>query len=188
MNEAHLQMARRQLVRFGCAALVLAMTVVILTWLISGDLEGETVLVGAIFALLLGGLAVLAGPRPRLALGLLAALLGLLVTADVFAYGLGEIGSVAYLLPVLLMACGLGFWPGLAAAALASALVWLAALGAAQGWLQPFTPYQLSHLTFNAPVLMVVFFLCAFLVGFWQRALNRAVSVPSASTSDVERA
>ena len=55
MNEASLQMARRQLVRFGCAALVLAMLVVILTWRISGDLEGETVLLGAVLALLLGG-------------------------------------------------------------------------------------------------------------------------------------
>ncbi len=172
MNEERLQIARRQLVRFGCAGLGLAMLVVILAWLISGDLEGETVLVGAVFALLLGGLSALAGPRPRLALGLLAALLGLMVTADVFAYGLGEIGSIAYLLPVLLIACGLGLWPGLAAAALVSALVWLAAWGAAQGWLQPFTPYQLSHLTFNAPVLMVIFFLSASLVGFWQRALK----------------
>jgi len=165
--------ARAGLVVATCLGLMAATLALILTWLISGDLQLETVGAGLVLALLLAGLIALArGGRVSLATWLLVALLALLTTLDAAAFGLGSPASAGYLVPIVLAACGLGLWAGLGAALLGSAAVWLVAVGASAGWYEPYILFDESHLTFNAPFYTVIFCLVALLAGSWSQHLG----------------
>ncbi|MBN1427054.1 MAG: hypothetical protein JXB07_01635 [Anaerolineae bacterium] len=160
-----------------CLALAGATLLLILTWLISGDLQIETVIAGLAFCFILAVLVQMARMgRVRCSAWLLTLFLELLIGLDVLAYGLGEPGSAAFFLPILLAACGLSLWAGLGIALLSSAIVWGTAWAAYAGWYGPEFPFQLSHLTFNAPMYTVIFFIAAVLVGWWSDNLVRQVS------------
>ncbi|MBE2198748.1 MAG: hypothetical protein IAE79_09070 [Anaerolinea sp.] len=146
------------------------MVILILTWLISGDLEGATVVAALVVTAVLAGFIWLARQgRSKLAIWLLIGLLFLLITADTIGYGLGSPAAAAYFIPIILAACGLGVAAGLGIAALASALVWGTAVAAQAGRYTPEIPFDLWHLTFSAPLFMVLFGLLALVVGLWTR-------------------
>jgi hypothetical protein len=161
--------ARRiaMLVIITCAAIGLGALALILTWILSGDLEMETVAAAGALFLILGGLAVLAlRGRERAALIILAVLLILLVAADLTEYGLHTSMAAAFLIPILLIACGLGMRAGIVTALVCSAYGWLLAAAENAGWIAvPYTA-DISHLTFDAPALTVVYLLCAVITGF----------------------
>ena len=72
----------------------------------------------------------------------------------------------AFLIPILLIACGMGMRPGFAAALVCSAFGWLFAGAENAGWIAVPYPVDISHLTFDAPALTVVFLLCAAIAGY----------------------
>jgi hypothetical protein len=163
------------LVLLTCGGLIVAALALILTWLISGDLEGVTVIAGLIFAALLVGIGLLARTgRVRAALWILTILLLLLIGMDVYEYGLGAPGAAGFFVPVLLAACGLGLWAGLGTAAISAALVWYVAWATTSGQYEPYYggPVSIDHLTFNAPMYMVLFLLAALIAGGWTRHLS----------------
>jgi lysylphosphatidylglycerol synthetase-like protein (DUF2156 family) len=150
-----------------CAAIALGAAALILTWILSGDLELETVgAAGALFLILAGLVLLGLRGRERVALLVLATLIFLLVAADLSEYGLHSSMAAAFLIPVLLMACGLGMRAGIGAALVCSAFGWLLAAAENAGWIA--VPYVVdsSHLTFDAPALTVVFLLCAVIAGY----------------------
>ncbi len=161
--------ARRtaMLVILTCAAIALGALALIITWIVSGDLELETVAAAGILFLILAGLVLLAlRGGGRAALLILAALLFLLVAADLTGYGLHSSMASAFLIPILLVACGMGIRAGFAAALVCSAFGWLLAGGENAGWITVSYPADISHLTFDAPALTVVFLLCAAIAGY----------------------
>ena len=54
--------------------------------------------------------------------------------------------------------------------------MWLIAVALSSGWYQSSAPFQIDHLTFNAPVLTVIFLLVAVIVGWWSRYTTRLVA------------
>jgi len=139
----------------------------IITWAVSGDLELETVAAAGVLFIILAGLVLLAlRGRGRAALLILAALIFLLVAADLTEYGLHSSMAAAFLIPILLMACGLGMRAGFAAALGCSAFGWLLAAAENAEWVAVPYPVDISHLTFDAPALTVVFLLCAAIAGY----------------------
>ncbi len=163
-----LEHGRAGLVATTCLGLITAMAVLILTWLISGDLEWETAVAGTVMSLILVGFIILArNGRSRLALWLLSGLLFLLITSDAVSFGLGSPAAAAYFVPIVLVACGIGLWGGLGMAAAGGTAVWLIAEAAAAGRYMPEIPYEEWHLTFIAPLFIVLFFLVALIVGYW---------------------
>jgi hypothetical protein len=155
------------LVIITCAAIMLGAAALILTWILSGDLEIETVAAAGALCLILGGLVLLAlRGHERAALIILAALIFLLVAADLSWYGLHTSMAAAFLIPILLTACGLGMRAGIGAALAGSAYGWLLAAAENAGWIA--VPYaaDISHLTFDAPALTVIYLLCAVIAGF----------------------
>ncbi len=161
--------ARRiaMLVILTCAAIALGALALIITWIVSGDLELETVAAAGILFLILAGLVVLAlRGGGRAALLILAALLFALIAADLSEYGLHSSMASAFLIPILLAACGLGMRAGFAAALVCSAFGWLLAGAENAGWIAVPYPADISHLTFDAPALTVVFLLCAAIAGY----------------------
>jgi hypothetical protein len=159
------------------ATLVAATLFLLLTWLVSGDLQGITVLASLLlFAVLAVPLLLVRRGRVRAALWFLVGLLAFLVTADVVAYGVATPAPAAFVLPVLLAGCGLGLGPGLTVAALGSGVVWAVAWAASTGRLSPGEPFEAFHLTFNAPVVTVLLALTALIAGTWGEYVKHALS------------
>lgn len=168
---------RAGLIVITCLSMAGAILALILTWLLSGDLQIETVIAGLVFCIILAGIARLAQVgRTGLAAWLLIALLEILVGLDVAAYGAGEPGAAAFFIPILLAACGVSLWAGVGIALISSVVVWVTAWAAYADWYQPELAFELSHLTFNAPMYMVLFLAAAALTGWWSGYLARFVS------------
>ncbi|HPH94770.1 MAG TPA: hypothetical protein PKW33_01945 [Anaerolineaceae bacterium] len=166
---------RARIVTAACLCLSLVVIAVIGGWAVTGTLtDWETVAGGVIFIAILAGLAVLARRKyPEWAAGILAGLLFLMVSADVAYYGLGSPSAMAFLLPVMLTACIFGSKPGLAAAALAAGVVFCVAWASLNGSLAVAAPVDISHLSYNAPVISVILLFCGGVSGYavelWRR-------------------
>ena len=164
---------RAGLVIGTCLGLVAMLLALILIWLASGDLQGETVVGSFLLSLVLLGIATLArGGRVGLAIWLLVILLVVLITVDVAAFGLGSPAAAAYFVPVVLAACGSGLLAGIGVALFGSVPLWVIAWLASVGWYEPLAGFEISHLTFNAPLLTTLLLLVALIVGSWVRHID----------------
>lgn len=171
------QRGRARLVMVTCLSLIAAMGMLILTWLLSGDLEGQTVVAGLGLTIILLGLAALAqAGRVNWATGLLVGLLWALITADVAAYGLGSPAAAAYFVPLALVSCSYGLGAAIGLTALSAGAVWLIAWATVSGRYQPYGPVELSHLTFNAPALTVLLLLVTVILGVWSASTGVAAT------------
>lgn len=167
---------RAGLVTATCIGLAGAMIALVLTWLISGDLQWETVVATTVFTAILAGIVALSrSGRTLLAVWLLVGLLTVLMTVDVIPYGLGSPSVAGYVIPIVLAACGIGLRAGLAVAGIGSATAWLVAWATTTSLYEPWEPVHISHLTFTAPAMTVIFFLTALVVGFWTYYLRQHV-------------
>lgn len=151
-----------------CIGVAVAILSIILFWAITGTLEDwETVVAGGVLLALLAGIAFLAHKgRVALADWLLVGLLALLVSADLPYYGVGTPSAAAYVLPIVLAARLLGFWPGMGVAGFSAVVVWLIAWATTSGLYPVEAAVDISHLTFNAPALTIIFGLTALIVGY----------------------
>ncbi|OQA23555.1 MAG: hypothetical protein BWY63_00158 [Chloroflexi bacterium ADurb.Bin360] len=165
--------ARASAILAACISISLAFVVLLLTWLLSGDLEGATVVAAGVFVAVLFSIGVLVRRgRVLLAGWLLTGILLLLITADVWSYGLGSPAAAGYIIPILLAVCALGGGTGMGVAVACSLSVWLLAWGEVAGWHIPYSPVEVSHLTFNAPALSVIFLIAAAIPGAMAHSLT----------------
>jgi hypothetical protein len=172
-----LLLGRAKLILATCAGLILAAWGLVLVWLISGDLQIETVIVMIVFSVILLGLVwVSHSGRVMLTAWLLIVLLGLAIISDAVYYGLGAPGIFAFVLPIVLAACLIGLAGGMIVAMIGAIAVWGVAVGAMQGWLDVAVPFQMDHLTFNAPLISIVLLLAALIAGWWSRYTSQLIS------------
>jgi hypothetical protein len=177
MTDDWLNTGRTKLVFWTCGGLIVAACALVLVWLISGDLEGETAVATAILSAILVGINLLArNGRSRVAIWILVGLLMLLIVIDTSSFGLSAPGSAAFVIPIVLAACGLGLWSGIGTALTATAVVWLVAWATTAGWYEPYGLVEISHLTFNAPFYSVVFMITAVIVGSWMQYLTHFIN------------
>jgi len=168
-----LHRSRAGLVIATCLGLAAAILLLILVWLISGDLQWETAVAGGVFCLILAGIAALARKgRGITSVWLLAGLLTVLITLDAGSYGLGSPAAAGFVIPIVLAVCGAGLWAGIGVALYAAVAVWAIAVAGEAGWYVPYGPFDISHLTFNAPAYSVIFLLTALITGLWGRNLT----------------
>ena len=178
MNQDWFESGRTKLLLWTCGGLIVSAWALVLVWLISGDLEWETAVAGVVFTLVLVGLGWLArNGRSRAATWILVGLLMVLIALDSSSFGLSSPGAAAFVMPVVLAACGLGLWSGLGTALVATAVTWLVAWGTTAGWYEPYGLVEISHLTFNAPFYSVVLLVTAVIVGGWSRYLTQLIEV-----------
>lgn len=167
---------RARLILMACVGLILAVWGLALTWLISGDQEIETVIVAIVFSIvLLGIVAVSHSGRIMLAAWLLIVLLGMVVLSDFVYYGLGAADIFAFILPIILASCLTGLVGGMLTAVGGVLATWGTAIAAMQGWLKVLTPFQMDHLTFNAPLISIVFLLTALIAGWWSHYTGQLI-------------
>ncbi len=165
---------RAELAIAACLGLAAAIAFILSVWIVSGSLEQiETVWLGGGLVLVLGGLALLArSGRATAALWALVGLLVVLVTLSLVGYSLASTTSAAYVLPILLAACGLGFGAGLGVAGVSTVCAWGLAWAEVSGWMPTSAPPDISRLTFDAPALTVIFLLTALIAGVWSQRLT----------------
>jgi hypothetical protein len=170
---------RAKLILATCAGLILAIWGLVLVWLISGDLQIETVVIMIVFSIMLLGIVVVSrSDRTPLAAWLLIALLGFVTIYDTTYYGLGSPDIVSFVLPIILAACLIGLTAGMITAVIGAIATWGIAVGAMQGWLNVAIPFQMDHLTFNAPMISIIFLLVALIVGWWSRYTSALIRRP----------
>jgi len=161
---------RAKLILATCVGLTLAAWGLVLTWLVSGDLQIETVVVMIVFSIMLLGITVVSrSGRTTLAAWLLITLLGLVTVYDATYYGIGAPDVVFFVLPIILAACLIGLTAGMITAIIGAIVTWGIAVGAMQGWLEVAVPFEMAQLTFNAPMISTSFLLVALIVGWWSR-------------------
>ncbi len=156
-------------------AVMLGALVFILFWIFTASLEElSTVTAGVVLALVLFGIMLLVQRgKIRLGLWLLTSLLTVLTLEISREYGVSTLSSAGFLIPIVLASCGTGLWAGLALALIGSAGMWIIAFASLSGSLQPWIPFQVSNLTFDAPFLTILFFLIAFILGIWSREMGK---------------
>jgi hypothetical protein len=171
-----LEQGHARLVIASCLGLMVSAVAVILVWLISGDLQGETVIAGLIFALILFAMVMLVHRRHvKGAAWSLVGFLMLLITLDVAGFGLGSISGAAYFLPIALAGCVLGPRGSMSVSGVASLIIWGVALAGQNKWYEPVIPFEIFQLTFNAPVLTVLFLLVGLMIGSWTQYMTKVL-------------
>lgn len=146
-----------------------AMILLVLYWLITKSFETiKTIFVVLIIIFLLGVCIVLV-MQGQLVLGswLLVALMILMNFSNMALYGVGTSSSAAYLIPVVLAMFCIGPNAGFGTALLGSIFVFAIPILQSKGYVKSLLPYSVSNLTFDAPVLTLIYLLVAILVGTW---------------------
>lgn len=146
-----------------------AMILLVVYWLVTKSFETVKTIY-AMLAIMLGlagciGLAL--NYQVKLAAWILIALMLLLNLANMLGYGIATSASAAYLIPILLTMFCIGTTAGYVVAFLGCVFVFVIAFLQSKEKLKTFLPYQVSHLTFDAPVLSLVYLLVTFITGSW---------------------
>lgn len=165
--------SRAALIVATALGVLVVLLALILTWLISGDLQWQTVVMAVFFSGLMAGIVALArAGRIRWAAWLLIGVLMAATASAQVGYGLASPGAAGFFVPIVLAACVSGPGGGLIVAFASACVVWVIGIFAATGFYTPLIPYDISHLTFNAPLWTFLYFLIAAMVGFWGRMLS----------------
>ena len=146
-----------------------AMVVLILYWLLTKSFET----IKTIFAMLaiMLGLAICVwlaiNDQVKTAAWILIVFMLLLNIANMLGYGIATSASAAYLIPILLAMFCINVGTGYIISALGCLLVFGIAFLQSKEKIKTLLPYQVSHLTFDAPVLSLIYILVAFITGSW---------------------
>ena len=145
--------------------ILIAMTVLIFYWIITNSLEDiETIFIAIFLSALMGANIVLSNRgRTRLAAWLAIGLMLILNTANIIWYGIGTTSTAALLIPIVAAFIGLGVIAGGIVTGISLAVVWGTVLAQSAGQLLTEIPYQVSNLTFDAPMLTILFVFVAVL-------------------------
>ncbi|MEW6400762.1 MAG: hypothetical protein AB1649_03120 [Chloroflexota bacterium] len=156
-------------------AVILGSLVFILFWIFTASLEElATVAAGVVLVIIVFGIMLLVRRgNIRLGLWVLTSLMAILTLEISREYGVSTLSSAGFVIPIVLAACGAGLWAGLLLALIGSAGMWAIAFASSTGALQPWLPYEISNLTFDAPFLTILFFLVAFILGVWRKEMGR---------------
>ncbi|MBI3174150.1 MAG: hypothetical protein HYZ25_10540 [Chloroflexi bacterium] len=145
--------------------ILIAMTALICYWIITNSLEDiETIFIAIFLSALMGANIVLSNRgRTRLAAWLVIGLMLILNAANIIWYGIGTTSTAALLIPIVAAFIGLGVIAGGIVTGISLAVVWGTVLAQSAGQLLTEIPYQVSNLTFDAPMLTILFVFVAVL-------------------------
>lgn len=110
-----------------------------------------------------------------LAAWILILLMLLLNFANMLSYGIATSASAAYLIPILLAMFCISLSTGYVIALLGCVSVFVIAFLQSQEKIKTLLPYQVSHLTFDAPVLSLIYMLVAVIGGSWATPLKEFI-------------
>ena len=150
-------------------AISAAMFLLMLYWLLTKSFET----IKTFFAMLVIMLVLIVCIRlainnqVKTAAWILILLMILINLANMASYGIATSASAAYLIPILLAIFCISTGAGYIIAGLGCLFVFGIAFLQSKEKIKTFLPYQASHLTFDAPVLSLVYIVVAFITGSW---------------------
>ena len=153
-----------------------AMLALVLYWIVTNTFEDiETIFVLAILLILLAGIIALV-KRGYIKLGawLLTGLMLLLNLSNMSWYGIGNVASAGYIIPILLAVFAIGPKEGLGVTILGCISAFLISYLASIGQLTTEIPYQESNLSFDAPTLSLIYLIVGILAGGWVNSTKEA--------------
>lgn len=153
-----------------------AIIALVLFWALTNTLEDiQTLYVSAGFLFLLAAIIISIKCRyTRLGAWLITTLMALLNLSNMAWYGIGTSSSAGYLVPILLAFFSIGMGAGIGLTITGCAATFLIAYFASTGQLQTTIPYQESNLSFDAPVLTLIFIPAALVAGSWVHSSSKA--------------
>lgn len=155
-----------------CLLLIVATGLLLLSWLISRDLQNNTIIISILYVGILSWIASL--PRTNNAFGagvlLIVLLLGTLIFIT-FHYGVGSPSVAAFLLPIVVATIVVNSTAGFAVTVGSVLFIWAMALFELLGWRTPLLPVERDNLTFKAPLFTVLFVIVFILIGGWSEYL-----------------
>lgn len=155
-----------------------AMLALILYWIATRSFEDiETIVAAVILGFILAGVIDLVR-RGHINAGawILTSLMILLNLANMASYGIATTSSAAYIIAILLAVFGIGLGAGWSVTFLGCVSVFIIAWLSSIGQLQTTIPFQESNLTFDAPVLSLIFLLTAALASGWVRSTSETIA------------
>lgn len=151
-----------------------AMLLLILYWVATKSLETKTTVFVA-FATILP-LAVCSGfaLRGQVIIGawMLIILMVLINFLNMAFYGISSSSSAAYIIPILLATFCLGANVGIWITGFGCVLVFAIPILQFRGVIKPLLPFNISSLTFDAPVLTLIYLLVIIIVNNWVGSSN----------------
>lgn len=153
-----------------------AMLALVLYWIVTNTFEDiETIVVLTIILIILGGIIALV-KRGYIKLGawLLIGLMLLLNLSNMIWYGIGNVSSAGYIIPILLAVFSVNPKVGMRVTILGCVSAFLISYLASIGQLTTEIPYQESHLSFDAPTLSLIYLIVGALAGNWVNSTREA--------------
>jgi hypothetical protein len=146
-----------------------AMILLVLYWLVTKSFETKITIFVVLAIIFLLGICTVLVMQGQLAIGawLLLILMILMNFSNMALYGVGTSSSAAYLIPVLLAMFCIGKNAGIGTALLGCIFVFAIPILQSKGYVKSLLPYSISNLTFDAPVLALIYLLIAILVSNW---------------------
>ncbi|MEM7333460.1 MAG: hypothetical protein AAF490_15330 [Chloroflexota bacterium] len=138
------------------------------SWLISQDLQRETVVMSLVYIAFLGGVILL----PQAGLTTLAGglLITVLLATMIFMtvhYGVSSPSVTAFLIPIVLATIVVNTAVGLSVTLISIAVLWSLAFIELKGWWTPLLPVRRDNLTFKAPFFTVIFAVVFVTISGW---------------------
>lgn len=154
-----------------------AILLLILYWVVTKSFETKiTIYVALLIILLLAGCIgfVMQG---QLATGawMLIILMVLVNFLNMAFYGISSSSSAAYIIPILLAMFSIGANAGVGVAILGCVFVFIVPILQSRGILKSILPFEISSLTFDAPVLTLIYILVTLVVYTWASSSKNIV-------------
>jgi hypothetical protein len=153
-----------------------AMLALVLYWIGTNSFEDiETIIIMLFIMLLLAGCITLV-KRGQIQLGawIVIGLIILLNLSNMAWYGIANTSSAAYIIPILLAMFGVGSLAGYGVTVLGCIFVFTITYLASNGAIETLIAFNISTLTFDAPVLSLIYLLVAVLSGSWVKSVKEA--------------
>jgi hypothetical protein len=154
---------------FTSLAISVAMLLLVLYWLVTKSFETIKTIFGMLAIMFGLGICIwlAINHQVKTAAWILILILLLLNVANMLGYGIATSASAAYLIPILLAMFCISVSTGYIISGLGCLLVFGIAFLQSKNKIKTILPYQISHLTFDAPVLSLIYILVAFITGSW---------------------
>lgn len=153
-----------------CGAIIL----LILYWVATKSFETKTTIIVALTIIILLAACVGFVMQGQLSTGawMLIILMVVINFSNMVLYGISSSSSAAYMIPILLAMFCIGASAGFGITIMGCIFVFIIPILQSRKIIKSILPYNISSLTFDAPVLALIYLLAAMIVSAWVNSTN----------------
>ncbi len=150
-------------------AIGVAVFLLVLYWVATKSFETKTTIFVALGCMVLLAICAAFVMRGQLTTGVWMFIIFMVLVnfSNMLLYGVSSSASAAYVIPILLTMFCIGTNAGFVITGLGCMLVFIIPILQSRGKIRPLLPFHISSLTFDAPVLALIYLLAAIIVSTW---------------------